>query len=277
MAWLRVSVETPRSRTDATEERLREAGAVAVSLVPADVGEAVVEPAPSAQPLWEAVRVEGLLPVDADLAGLGGLQAEADFVADRDWSETWRRDFGPMRFGRLRVVPKDHPGNADDGAVVRLDPGLAFGSGAHPSTALCLGWLGAHRLTRKRILDVGCGSGILGIAAARLGAAEVVAVDHDPQARQATSANARENDVRLTVLGDLAEAQGYFDIALANIVADTLCAMSPTLAECAGTLVLSGILEGAQAQAVADSCPDMRFAASETLDGWALLVGTRNA
>lgn len=276
MAWLRVSVTAPRGRADATEQQLRDAGAVAVSLLAAASAEAVVEPAPDAFPLWDVVRVEGLFPTDCDLAALDGLHADADFVAERDWSETWRHGHGPMRFGRLHVVPRDHvgvPARADQ-AVIRLDPGLAFGTGTHPSTALCLRWLGQRRLAGQRVLDVGCGSGILAIAAARLGAQTVVAVDHDAQARQAARSNALANGVTLTVFDDLSRASGRFDLAIANIVANTLCAMAPNLTS-ARTLVLSGILAD-QVPAVVNAYPGVRFSPPALSDGWALLAGERH-
>lgn len=275
MPWLRLRVTTPRDCAEATEGRLREAGAVALSLLPAEPTASVLEPFPTAQPLWDSVSIEALFPVDCDLAPLRGLGAAADFVADQDWSETWRQDLGPMRFGRLLVLPRDDPRPpATDTCTIRMDPGLAFGSGQHPTTAMCLDWLGQTPLANMRVLDVGCGSGILAIAAARLGAAAVVAVDHDAQARQATLDNAHANDVRLTVVEDVAAAQDGFHVALANIVANTLCDMAPDLSRRARTLVLSGLLPDQVGDVVA-AYPAVRFDPPEIRNGWAMLVGVR--
>ena len=335
MPWLRLRVTTPRACADATEGRLRDAGAVALSLLPADSaagnvlepsagereglapsmeqtpkgacdrgvcsmegrcglgpeaepvpsgcevpdrlwGARMEEPGPRAQPLWDNVSIEALFPVECGLASLRGLGAAADFVADRDWSETWRQDLGPMRFGRLLVLPKDdrRPPEADTCAI-RMDPGLAFGTGTHPTTAMCLDWLGRTPLTGKRVLDVGCGSGILAIAAARLGAAEVFAVDYDAQARQATLDNARRNGVRLTVVEDVGAARAGFHVAVANIVASTLCDMAPEITRRARTLVLSGILPN-QVDEVVGAYPGVRFDPPEIRDGWGMLVGVRS-
>lgn len=276
MPWLRLRVTTPRDGADAAEDRLRGAGAITVSLLPA-AATTVLEPDPGAAPLWDSVLVEALFPIDCDLSPLRGLGAEPDFVADQDWSKTWRKDHGPRRFGRLLVLPKDDsappPGDA---ATIRLDPGLAFGTGTHPTTAMCLNWLARASLTDVQVLDVGCGSGILAIAAARLGAAAVVAVDHDAQARQATRDNARSNAVGLTVLDDLAAVQGEFDVVIANIVSNTLREMADNLTPRAHTLVLSGILPD-QVDEVVAAYPGVRFDPPEFSDGWAMLVGVRHA
>ena len=276
MPWLRLRVTTPRDGADAAEDRLRGAGAITVSLLPTEsAATAVLEPGPGSAPLWETVRVEALFSVDCDLTTLRGLGAESDFVPDRDWSETWRQGHRPLRFGRLLVLPKDDRATAASAATtIRMDPGLAFGTGTHPTTAMCLDWLGRTPLTDQRVLDVGCGSGILAIAAARLGAAAVAAVDHDAQARQATLDNARANAVGLTVLADLAAVQGEFDVALANIVSNTLREMADVLTRQARTLVLSGILPD-QVDAVVAAHPGVRFGPPEIRDGWAMLVGVR--
>ena len=276
MPWLRLRLTAPRDCADAAESRLRGAGAIAVSLLPAEsAATAVLEPGPGAAPLWESVRLEALFPVDCDLAALRGLGAEPDFVADRDWSQTWRNEHGPMRFGRLLVLSTDDRAPPQrDVVAIRLDPGLAFGTGTHPTTAMCLHWLGRTRLTDQHVLDVGCGSGILAIAAARLGAAAVVAVDHDAQARQATSDNARANGVDLTVVDDLAAVRGGFEVALANIVSNTLRDMASPLARRARTLVLSGVLPD-QVDEVVAAYPGVRFDPPEISNGWAMLVGVR--
>ena len=292
MPWLRLRVATNAQQAESTAEQLQDAGAVAVSLLPDRVADcssvggrrdSVIEPAPCQTPLWDAVLLEALLPLDTDLAALPALDFDVDFLADEDWSETWRRGFGPMRFGRLVVLPKasaQHArptlgaNNADVGQDVplRLDPGLAFGTGTHPTTALCLNWLADQALARRRVLDVGTGSGILAIAALLLGAETALGIDHDPQARRAAAQNARDNGIALTVLEDLEQAHGRFDIVLANIVANTLCDLAAALTERAANLVLSGIL-AAQTERVMRAFPAFDFQSPVVLDGWVLLHG----
>ena len=275
MSWLRLRVAATASTTDAIGEHLLDAGAVAVSVLPGQDASDVLEPAPGQVAHWHNAQVEALLPIDADLTALPCLDFDIDFLADQDWSQTWRCGFGPMRFGRLIVAPCDStiPVAANEVAV-RLDPGLAFGTGAHPTTALCLDWLARQQLTGRRVLDVGCGSGILAIAAQRLGARSTVAVDHDPQARRATADNAASNGVAFTIKSDLAAIEGHFEVALANIVANTLCELADDLDARADTLALSGILPG-QAERVMDAFPRFQFRAPVVKDGWVLLCGCR--
>lgn len=281
MAWMRVSIAAGAECAEEVEGRLAGAGAVALTLSPAAGAEGgILEPDPDRTPLWCAVRVEGLFPVDADLSSLSGLDFEIGFLADRDWSETWREGFGPLRFGRLLVLPRAsgiQPG--PDAVVIRLDPGLAFGTGAHTTTALCLERLAQMPLGGKRILDVGSGSGILAIAAVRLGAT-AVAVDHDPQARCASLANGRDNGVGLVVESTIDAVDGQFDVVLANLVADTIRELADALLRRlakGGELVLSGIL-ARQTEWVMDAFSgeeDLQFERPAYRDGWALLRGLR--
>ena len=279
MPWLRLRLATSAEQADGISDRLHEAGALAVSLLPGESSpSAILEPPPEKTPLWRSVRLEALLPPNADLGALPKLAFDVDFLADEDWSQTWRQGFAPMRFGRLVVAHKGCRPAGNDDVLLRIDPGLAFGTGAHATTALCLEWLAAHPLDGKRVLDVGAGSGILAIAALQLGARSCLAVDHDPQARRATRDNARENGVEVRVAAQLDEAQGRFDVVLANIVADTLCELAPTLCARAEVLVLSGILP-AQSERVAaafsETDPSIEFLAPTVKDGWALLCGQR--
>ncbi len=279
MPWMRVSASATAERADDIAARLTTAGAVAVTMAPGRDADDVLEPAPDATPMWDTVQVEGLFGVGADLSPLAGMDIDVDFVADRDWSETWRDGVEPMRFGRLVVVPRTfafEPG--PDDVVVRLDPGLAFGTGAHATTALCLERLARTPLDGKRVLDVGSGSGILAIAAARLGAT-AVAVDHDPQARNATLENSRCNGVEIDIESRLVAVQCSFDVVLANLVAGTIRGLADALSERlvpGGEMVLSGIL-AEQVEWVVDafSKPEFRFDVPKRRDGWAMLRGSR--
>lgn len=282
MPWLHVRAQAPGAVAEHMGDCLHDAGAVAVSLLPADPDDlGALEPPPQREPLlWNAVRVEALLPLGTDLSALP-LDCDIDFMADEDWSETWRRGFGERRFGRLRVVEASCRADAAPGeATVRLDPGLAFGTGTHPTTALCLHWLAAQDLAGKQVLDVGAGSGILAIAALRLGAAAATAVDHDPQARRACRENALANGVRLAVVDefdavdDRDTVRGTFDIAVANIVADVLCAMAADIGERAERIALSGVLER-QTEQVQSAFAAFEFAPPTVREGWVLLSGVR--
>lgn len=273
--WLEITGIVARDAVERAEQQLLELGALSITL--ADAANApVLEPAPGETPLWPRLRVTGLFPAEADpLALLAALQSEMpaagwrpSLLPGRTWEREWLRDFRPLRFGRrLAVVPTGMAAPAGT-VVVRLDPGLAFGTGTHPTTALCLEWLdglagpaaGADApLAGALVLDYGCGSGILGIAALRLGAARVVAVDIDPQAITATRGNAAANGVGDRLLSCLPEELeavldgGKADILLANILAGPLHALLPRFAALlkpGARFALSGVL-AAQGPALA--------------------------
>ncbi|MCY3622847.1 MAG: 50S ribosomal protein L11 methyltransferase [Gammaproteobacteria bacterium] len=277
---MRVSASASAELADETAARLTTAGAIAVTLSPArDADGDVLEPAPDATPMWDTVQVEGLFGVDADLSTLVGIDIDIEFLADCDWSETWRNGIKPLRFAKLLVVPRTTTFQPrPDDVVLRLDPGLAFGTGTHPTTALCLERLARAPLEGRRVLDVGSGSGILAIAAARLGAT-AVAVDHDPQARRATLENGRRNGVEIGIECRLDAVDSSFDLVLANLVAGTIRELAEALiarVAPAGELVLSGILAG-QVEWVMDafSNKSLRFEAPADRDGWAMLRGFR--
>lgn len=301
MPWLQLTVAVDRDATDAVTTRLEALGAVAVTLS-GEGEEVLLEPSPGEQPLWRQVRLQALLGPADDLgsvrhalAGLGARVVDAGFVADDDWQSRWRAHAVRACFGgRLWLLPRDEPFEAPpapDGsapAVVRLDPGLAFGSGSHPTTRLCLAALAVLPLRGARVLDFGCGSGILALAAALLGAREVVAVDHDPQALLATRDNASYNHIdpaRLRVLApeDLADREPAaeegraFDVVVANILANPLVSLAPMLSRrvvTGGHLVLSGVLDE-QASVVCGAYPDIEFAAPEHEAEWICLRGVR--
>src|SRR5699024_4984285 len=235
---------------DQAEIALSEAGAHAVTLLDAaDVP--VHEPLPGTTPLWPQTIVEGLFDTDIDRtviadtlaqAGLDEAAASLRFteLADQDWGRAWMGQYQPMRFGRdLWICPSHVTPEPDWPLVIRLDPGLAFGSGTHPTTALCLEWIEGMELTGRDVLDFGCGSGVLAIAAGLKGAGRLVAVDHDPQALQATRENARRNDLSGRIERLLPETFEQldgrlrrFDLVLANILSAPLIELAPVLKRC---------------------------------------------
>lgn len=286
MPWLSVSIDVRSDRVEALADRLSVAGAVAVTVQPGEGAAAVLEPLPGAAPIWAEARLDALFPVNADLAALRRLLErcavlrDVSFVEDRDWSDAWRHTVTLQHYaGRLSVVPRDHPADDLAGALVRLDPGLAFGTGAHVTTAMCLEMLASRELEGLRVADVGCGSGILAISALVLGAGAVLAIDHDPQALSATRDNAAFNDVldhRLTVTDALPLADRY-DLVVANILADPLVELSDRLAalvEVQGSLILSGILEE-QVDDLLGAYPQFSFAPPMLREDWVCMEGKR--
>jgi ribosomal protein L11 methyltransferase len=218
----------------------------------------VLEPAPGETPLWNDTRITGLFGSDADLDSLeidlrDSLELEqlpqhrVEALEDRDWEREWLKDFGPMRFGkRLWICPADTQAD-DDAVIVRLDPGLAFGTGTHATTAMCLEWLDSASLEGRTLLDYGCGSGVLAIAALKLGCSRALAMDIDVQAVTATGQNAAQNGVqsRLRVTASADDIEGQFDVVVANILAGPLAELAASIAQhvkIGGLLTLSGIL-----------------------------------
>lgn len=233
-------------------------GAASVTLT--DAGDdPVLEPGPGETPLWNHTRITGLFPGSVDLdtfvpalcatLGIDELpEHRIEALEDRDWEREWLKDFGPMRFGqRLWVCPAGQAVDDLGAIVVRLDPGLAFGTGTHPTTALCLEWLDGLDLDGHSLLDYGCGSGILAIAALKLGCAAATGMDIDPQAVIATSENARNNAVAddLAVVGSADGISGQFDVVVANILAGPLIEFADSITSHVakdGMLALSGVL-----------------------------------
>ncbi len=257
-AWQQLTLRlADPGQVDAFSDALSELGALSVCLQ--DAGDApIYEPAPQTTPLWSVTRVVGLFEPQADLrAALARLEARFGFqpdhdialLQDQDWVRAGRADFHATRFGRrLWVCPSWEPPPQPGAVNIFLDPGLAFGTGTHPTTALCLEWLDAHPdLTGKHCLDYGCGSGILALAALKLGAARVLAVDNDPQALQATAENAEKNGVGHALSRYLPQhlPEQKTDILLANILAKPLLELEAYFASLlapGGEIVLSGIL-----------------------------------
>jgi len=273
------------------EEALEDLGASAVSY--SDAGDSpVLEPAPGETPLWPATLVTALFDESLDAQALSaGLRAaleldelpawQVETLADRAWEREWLRDFQPMRFGRrLWVCPTGSVVEQPDAVVLDMDPGLAFGTGTHATTALCLEWLDAARVDGLRVLDYGCGSGILAIAALLLGAGEASATDIDAQALAAARANAARNDVaaRLGVVAPHELGEAGFDVVLANILAAPLAALAPRLAALTrggGEIVLSGILASQADEIRAAYEPWFEIAPAVAREDWIMISGRR--
>jgi ribosomal protein L11 methyltransferase len=273
MPYLELSLRSTEAEQPRYERALEDVGALAVTLLDADADtpneRAILEPGVGQTPVWKSLVLTALFDAGTDalalLAALEAFDPQLDWagasfrqVEDQDWERAWLDQFQPMRFGaRTWIVPWNHelPAEADvaDAAVVRLDPGLAFGSGTHPTTALCLRWLDGLAdegvLDGARVLDFGCGSGILALAALKLGAAAAVGVDNDPQALQASADNAQRNavDARLAVYLPEDEPVATYPVVVANILASALDALAEVLAARVapgGRIALSGILRG---------------------------------
>lgn len=258
MAWRQFVMNLEALNPGKVEEIFVQFGACAVTLTDAG-NNPVLEPGPGETPLWIDTKITGLFSSDANLQELrDALLAQLELselpthrteeLEDRVWEREWLKDFVAMRFGRrLWICPTGSEVTQNIAVVVRLDPGLAFGTGTHATTALCLEWLDGLPIAGKTLLDYGCGSGVLAIAALKLGCSHATAMDIDPQAVTATCRNAADNDVaqRLQILGAAEEIDGVFDIVVANILAGPLIqfAESITLTLAGhGMLALSGVL-----------------------------------
>lgn len=290
--WLQLTLEAIDHSPEQLEDALLQAGALAVTLE--DAGDQpVLEPGPGETPLWTQTRVTGLFDAQTDIEVTKKQlqrflhtqvlpECRLTTLEERDWVRAWMDNFHPMRFGqRLWICPTCQTPPDPTGIHIRLDPGLAFGTGTHPTTALCLEWLEGCDLAERTVLDYGCGSGILAIAAARLGARRVWAVDIDPQALLASDANAAENEVEDRIeLSHPTELPGTLavDILVANILAGVLVRLAPELAlrvKPGGRLVLSGILEQ-HAEAVQMAfAHDFAFGPLRQREDWVLLDGVR--
>ncbi|MFW5909962.1 MAG: 50S ribosomal protein L11 methyltransferase [Thiohalospira sp.] len=290
MSWIEITIPAPAADVERTSDALETAGAVAVTVRDA-ADQPLYEPGPGETPLWAEAQVVGLFSGESDptairatlLLNLGELPegVAATEVADQEWTRTWMDDFQPMRFGRRLWICPSWTDAPDPGAVnLRLDPGLAFGSGTHATTALCLQWLDAHPPEGRTVLDYGAGSGVLAVAAALLGATDILAVDNDPQAVTATLENARANGVadRIHSRAVADDPGGTADLVLANILAGTLRELAPELAartRPGGDLVLSGILQEQVEEVATAYRPWFQIDPPVEQEGWVRLDGRR--
>lgn len=296
MPWLQIAFDAARDSAPALEAALEECGALSVTLVDR-ADDPVFEPAIGEQPLWQSTRVIGLFEADAEReALLQQLTAHLhpdplpphtiEQIADQAWERAWIDDFQPMQFGRrLWICPSWHtPEPAAQRVNLLLDPGLAFGTGTHPTTAMCLQALDSLELENLSVIDYGCGSGVLGIAALLLGARHVEAVDNDPQALLATRDNAERNGisaVRLcTRLPPELPGDASADLMVANILAAPLIELAPLLVQHTrpgGMLLLSGILRDQQAAVVSAYRDDCELLDASHTEEWVRLTLRRNA
>jgi ribosomal protein L11 methyltransferase len=248
----------------------------------------VLEPGVGEIRLWPATRVQALFNGDADVAaqiaaglGIAASRISSRVLEDRAWEREWLKDFHALRFGSRLWVSPHHEDVTEPGAVVvRLDPGLAFGTGTHPSTALCLQWLDGNVTPGARVVDYGCGSGILALAAVKLGAAQAWCFDIDPQALIATRDNAAANGIadRVRICASADELPKESDVVLANILSGPLCELAPrlvSLARAGGSIVLAGLMTHEAADVTAAYSPWCDMAPFGKRDDWISLSGRR--
>jgi len=293
MSWLSVSLEVPAEQVEALSDALLEAGAASVDIADAGAGtgaeEAVFADAAVASRPWQRSVVSALVAQGVDTAALveaactrAGLAAphwRVRDVADEDWVRATREQLGPVRISpRLWIVPSWREAPDPDALAITLDPGLAFGTGHHPSTRMCLRWL--ERVIRggETVIDFGCGSGILAIAAMKLGAARADGVDIDEQALLAARHNAMHNRVQATFHGAADALRQPARIVVANILAHPLIVLAPLLARLTaqgGRIALAGLLAGQAGEVRAAYAPWFDFEAPEEDEGWALVSGVR--
>lgn len=291
MSWQQIHIPADGDQAERLQALLENAGASAVTL--RDAGdEPLLEPGPGAMPLWRDTIVTALFPADRDpdtliadterQLGQSLPGSRVEILPDQAWQRCWMDDFQPLRFGeRLWIVPSWCEAPEPDAVNLRLDPGLAFGTGTHETTALCLEWLDAHPPVGQRVTDYGCGSGVLAIAALLLGAERADACDQDPQALTATRANANTNDVATRLFcHELNDLPDHADLMLANILAGPLMELAPRLAELTrpgGTVILSGILR----EQAPEVCHHYRqwfdLQAPAERGDWCLLAGIRRS
>lgn len=291
MSYLALSFEVGSIDPELAEATCFDTGALSVTFSD-EHDDAVLEPLPGEVRLWPHTRLTALFAAEnadaglilrlAAALGLPPASVQAQSLADRVWEREWLQDFHPMRFGqRLWVSPRHETVDAADAIVVRLDPGLAFGTGTHASTALCLTWLDGAPLRGRTVIDYGCGSGVLGIAALKLGARCVHAFDIDPQALLATRENAADNGVGagLQICKAAQQLPQDCDVMLANILSETLLTLAPTLAPhvaSGGSLLLGGILEPQEPEVAGCYSAWFHMGRAAQRDGWVALHGRRH-
>ncbi len=291
MPWLQLKIITPRRYVQSLEDSLMAAGAACVTLQD-NADQPILEPGLGETPLWDSVKITGLFDAEIDTRETTAL-AERRFgntlpehyweqLEDKDWEREWMSNYHAIQCGeRLWICPSWQQPPEPDKINLMLDPGLAFGTGTHPTTFLCMQWIDQQDFSGREVIDYGCGSGILGIATLLLGAKQVIGVDIDPQALLATTENAKRNQLA-------ADAMPVFlpqdcpdtlaDVMLANILAGPLAELAPTLSartKTGGKICLSGILS-VQTQTVMDAyAPWFDFEPVAEQEEWVRITGTK--
>jgi len=293
VTWLQLRLDTRPDQVETLEQLMLATGAVAVTMED-NADQPVLEPGVGETPLWGQTRLTGLYPADTAMAEvLAGFPAEllqganqrVEILEDKDWEREWMQHYRPMPFGRRLWVCPSWLEPPDPAAVnLLLDPGLAFGTGTHPTTALCLGELDGMELDQTSVVDYGCGSGILAVAALRLGAVRALGVDNDPQALVATRDNAGRNGVAAAALEvalpgafDRDSWSHSADVVIANILAGPLVELADTLLgflKPGGTLLLSGLLDSQAGALCEHYAGRIGLAVAGERDGWVCLRGT---
>lgn len=303
MSWTEIVIEVARDQAEALSDALMEAGALSVSVEDADLGTDAEQPLfgePGMEPeqtAWEHSRVVALLnagdepaAVLQSAASAAGLDADAlryelRDVEEQDWVRLTQSQFDPIQVGKnIWVVPSWHEAPNPDALILELDPGLAFGTGSHPTTKLCMEWLEAHPPRDLSVLDYGCGSGILAMVAKKLSADRVVGVDIDPQAIDSARYNSERNHCEIDYYLPEAFSEVYsdiaFDVVVANILSNPLKLMAPMLSgrvAAGGSLVLSGVLARQAEEVIAAYAPFIQLSVWAEHEGWVALAGRRTS
>jgi ribosomal protein L11 methyltransferase len=291
MPWLQVRLAITPEQAETYEDALLGVGAVSVTFMDAE-DQPIFEPDLGTTPLWSNTHLLALFEADTDPVNLvahlqlltgGELPAhEIEHIADQDWERSWMDNFQPMHFGRrLWIVPSWHAAPEPEAVNLLLDPGLAFGTGTHPTTALCLEWLDGQDLANCTVIDFGCGSGILAIAALLLGAPRAIGTDIDPQALEASRDNAGRNGIdpaRFPVYLPADLPQQPAEVVVANILAGPLVSLAPqitSLVQAGGRLALSGILaeQAEEVRAAYEGAFELDPTAIK--DGWVRISGVK--
>lgn len=296
--WISVTLQAEADKAEALSDALMEAGALSVSIEDADAGTEAERPQfgePGHLPtaLWDHSRVIALFDGTADAGELGAMLAEAaraagfdavppfttETVAEQNWVQLTQSQFDPIRItDRLWIVPSWHAAPDPAAINIELDPGMAFGTGSHPTTRLCLEWLCGAVTPGCSVLDYGCGSGILGIAAAKLGAGEVLGIDIDEKAVEAARDNAARNQAAMRLQHSAVPVGDRFDLVVANILTNPLCVLAPAISARVapgGRVALSGVLETQAEQVIEAWAPHIALHVGAAHDGWIRLEGRR--
>ncbi|MEH6455817.1 MAG: 50S ribosomal protein L11 methyltransferase [Cocleimonas sp.] len=283
--WLQLVCHTQENSVEAIESAMEDSNVLSITMQD-KFDTPVLEPLPGELRLWKDLIITALFDYDTDLAPLTELLEEntevwnidkfiIETVEDQDWERVWMKDFHPMKFGEnLWIYPSNHEIPEDDSVKILLDPGLAFGTGTHPTTSLCLEWLDQNPPKDQTVIDYGCGSGILALAAAKLGATKIIATDIDPQALTATNDNMQRNDIAADMIPCYLPEDcptEAVDLLLANILCGPLNELFPlfsSLTKSSGKLVMSGLLAEQQQQIIDTYSADFKDFDVKQLGDW---------